>query len=219
MGIHIKTFDRNYSYLDWCFIFIPKGGEKSKIDIHIELYHALVPVMSSVANLAHALQKHKEILHKWGDKNHPCYLVIKTLIDQHEDMRLRDITDGMGYRFTKAAEIEYSEYFKEKGLDPQKVVDQWIVRAQKCERCACSGRWYPGDGPADPKFIGHQVTIKDTSGFKNKLFTGDYEENNYVLASELDKLKPINIEQLAMSITGYSLNISSSPTQYYRTDY
>lgn len=174
----------------------------------------------AIKKLSDIISEHEHTLKIWNDDTSEFYIEATKLIEEHKDLRVRDITYQMVTKFNKRIYELYSLYFqKTVGMAPDDISTTFISKAKECKRCLCSGRFYPSSESVPDKYYGYAVTIKDNRGYTNLLLNSEYDENCYVLESELPKINPTNVEQLALRICGYSLHISTQKSRHFRTDY
>lgn len=167
------------------------------------------------------LEKHDDIMSLWKDQNNIFYIDAKTLLENHKDIRLKDITYEIVKTFDKKMNDLYLAYFKEKcQMTPQEISKVWIEKAKNCNRCTCSGRYWPTDSKNVPtEYYGYDVDIRDQYGYTNLLLKGQYDENSLIVESEINKIVPTDLEKFAFVVAGYRVTIAKNKSRYYDNSY
>ena len=164
---------------------------------------------------------HGRVLETWPEKHRQKqeYIDAVNRLDQYKLWAIREISTKENDVLHKALyELYYTFFTRTYSATPAEVVKVYIERAKKCDRVSSSGRYWPGMEHKDNEY-GYKVTIKDPQGWKNLLLRDQYDENNIISVSELDKIEGSPMEKLALAIERYWVYVEKQKSCYYRTDY
>ena len=171
--------------------------------------------VGSVKELVDYIRYYQQLLSLWPESIQRDHA--KKEVDAYSCLALNQVNGSKVTDLKSKIQNLVNSYFLELKVDPQKLVFEWIKRAKECQRTPCVGRFWPG-GEYPEKYYGHNITIKEPRGYTN-LLNMITEYDSYFVPSELEKIRPAPLENMARFVLGYTLIIDETPRLNFRSDY